>query len=57
MNQDELRREMDLLAKDARQRTEGRNIQNVNHTNTVTTVYEDGGPPISVHTSSRISNP
>ena len=57
MNQDELRRQMDLLAEDAHQRTKGRNIQKVTHTNTVTTVYEDGGPPMSVRTSSHIRNP
>ena len=57
MNQTKLRRQMDLLAEDARPRTEGRNIEKVTHTNMVTTVYADGGPPISVRTSSRISNP
>ena len=57
MNQDELHRQMDLLAEDARQRTEGCNIHKVNHADTVTTVYEDGGPPMSVRTSSRISKP
>ena len=46
INQDELRR----------QRTEGHNIEKVTHTNTVMTVYADGGPPMSVHTSSHISN-
>ena len=54
MNQDELRRQMDLLSEDARQRTKGREIHKVTHTNTVTTVYEDGGPPMSVRISSRI---
>ena len=57
MNQDELRQQMDLLPEDASKCTEGRNILKVTHINTVTPVYEDGGPPMSVHTSSRISNP
>ena len=39
MNEEELRRQMDLLAEDARQRTEARNIHKVTHTNTVTTIY------------------
>ena len=39
MNQDELRRQMDLLAEDARQRSVGRRIAGITHTNTVTTVY------------------
>ena len=57
MNQDELCRRMDLIAEDAHQRTEGRNIQKVTHTNTVTTLYEDGGQSMSVRTMSCISNP
>ena len=40
MNQEELCHQMDLLAEDARQRTEVRNIHKVTHTNTVTTIYE-----------------
>ena len=39
MNQDELRRQMDLSAEDARQRSVGRRIAGITHTNTVTTVY------------------
>ena len=39
MNQDDLRRQMDLLAEDARQRSVGRRIAGITHTNTVTTVY------------------
>ena len=50
MNQDELRRQMDLLAEDARQRSVGRRIAGMTHTNTVTTVYKD-------RTSSRLSTP
>ena len=57
MNQDELHRQMDLLAEDAHQRTKGPNMKIVTHTNTVTTVYADGGPPMSVRTSLRLSNP
>ena len=57
MNQDELCRQMDLLAEDACQRSEGHNIEKVTHTNMVMTVYEDGGPPMSALTLSRISNP
>ena len=54
MNQDELRRQMDLLAEDARQRSVGRRIT---HTNTITTVYKDGGEPEVYRTSSRLSTP
>ena len=38
-----LRRRLDLLNEDAQQRARGRRIRNITHTNTVTTVYEDGG--------------
>ena len=41
MSQDRLRCQMDLLAQDARQRSHGRQIRNITHCNTVTTVYED----------------
>ena len=57
MNQDELRRQMDLLAEDARQRSVGRRIADITHTNTVTTVYKDGGEPEVYRTSSRLSTP
>ena len=57
MNQDGLRRQMDLLAQDARERTNGRQISGITHTNTITTVYKDGGLPMTARTSSRISNP
>ena len=57
MNQDELRRQMDLLAEDARQRSVGRRIAGITHTNTVTTVYKDGGEPEVYRTSSRLSTP
>ena len=57
MNQDELRRQMDLLAEDARQRSVGRRIAGIAHTNTITTVYKDGGEPEVYRTSSRLSTP
>ena len=57
MNQDELRRQMDLLAEDARQRSVGRRIAGITHTNTITTVYKDGGEPEVYRTSSRLSTP
>ena len=57
MNQDELRRQMDLLAEDARQRSVGRCIADITHTNTITTVYKDGGEPEVYRTSSRLSTP
>ena len=57
MNQDELRRQMALLAEDARQRSVGRRIAGITHTNTVTTVYKDGGEPEVYRTSSRLSTP
>jgi len=34
---------LDLLNEDAQQRAGGRRIRNITHTNTVTTVYEEGG--------------
>ena len=57
MNQDELRRQMELLAEDARQRSVGHRIAGITHTNTVTTVYKDGGEPEVYRTSSRLSTP
>ena len=43
---------------DAQQRARGRLIRNITHTNTVTTVYEDGGGRPSVRrTSTRTSSP
>ena len=53
-----LRRRLDLLNEDAQQRARGRRIRNITHTNTVTTVYEDGGGRPSVRrTSTRTSSP
>ena len=49
---------MDLLNEDAQQRARGRRIRNITHTNTVTTVYEEGGGRPSVRrTSTRTSSP
>lgn len=56
-NQEELRRQLDLLAEDQRQRAIGRRISGITHTNTITTVYKDTGKPTVQRTSSRISNP
>ena len=53
-----LRRRLDLLNEDAQQRARGRRIRNITHTNTVTTVYEEGGERPSVRrTSTRTSSP
>ena len=57
MNQDELRRQMDLLVEDTRQRSVGRHIAGITHTNSITTVYKDGGEPEVYRTSSRLSTP
>ena len=48
---------MDLLSEDARQRSVRRRIAGITHTNTVTTVYKDGGEPEVYRTSSRLSTP
>ena len=53
-----LRRRLDFLNEDAQQRSRGRRIRNITHTNTVTTVYEEGGGRPSVRcTSTRTSSP
>ena len=53
-----LRRRLDLLNEDAQQRARGRRIRNITHTNTVTTVYEEGGGrPSGCRTSNRTSSP
>ena len=57
LNQDELRRQIDLLTQDQQQRYQNRSIQAVTHTNTITTVYKDGRPPSVHRTSSRSSTP
>ena len=51
-----LRRRLDLLNEDAQQRARGRRIRNITHTNTVTTVYEEGGRPSVRRTSTRTSS-
>ena len=56
MNQEELRRQMDLLAEDARQRSVGCPIAGITHTNTIT-VYKDGGEPEVYRMSSQLSTP
>ena len=43
--QAELRRRLEMLQEENRQRTAGRQIAGVTHTNTITTVYKDGRPP------------
>lgn len=48
MNQDESQRQMDMLTEDARQHSVGRRIAGISHTNTITTVYKDGGGTRSV---------
>ena len=53
-----LRRRLDLLNKDAQQPARGRRIGNITHTNTVTTVYEEGGGRPSVRRiSTQTSSP
>ena len=53
-----LRRWLDLLNEDAQQLARSRCIRNITHTNTVTTVYEDGGGRPSVRrNSTRTSSP
>ena len=57
LNQDELRRQIELLTQDQQQRYQNRSIQAVTHTNTITIVYKDGRPPSVHRTSSRSSTP
>ena len=57
MNQDELHRQMDLLAEDACQLSVECRIAGITHTNTITTVYKDGLEPEVYRTSSRLSTP
>lgn len=53
--QSRMERQLDLLQEDQRQANEGRRIRNITHTNTVTTVYEEGrdGTPTVRRTSTR----
>lgn len=55
--QQDIRRILRLLREDEDQRIEGRNIQAVTHTNTITTVFKDGRPPQVRRTSTRTSAP
>ena len=55
--QQDIRRILRLLREDEDQRIEGRNIQAVTHTNTITTVFKDGRPPQVRRTSTRTSTP
>ena len=57
LNQDELRRQIDLLTQDQQQRYQNRSIQVVTQTNSITTVYKDGCPASVQRTSSRTSTP
>ena len=57
LNQDELRRQIDLLTQDQQQRYQNRSIQALTHTNTITTVSKEGRPPSVHRTSSRSSTP
>ena len=45
VSQDKLRRQMDLLAQNARKLNAGQQISGIMHTNTITTVYKDGSLP------------
>lgn len=49
MDQDGLRRQIDLLAQDVHQRTDGH--RNIMHTNTATTVYEDDDFPVTARSN------
>lgn len=51
-----LLRELQRLQQDNIQRSRGRQIAGVTHTNTITTTYKDGGTPTVSRTSSRVSN-
>lgn len=53
--QSRMQRQLDLLQEDTRQANEGRRIRNITHTNTITTVYEEGreGTPTVRRTSTR----
>ena len=54
--QQELLRELQRLQQDNVERSRGRQIAGVTHTNTITTTYKDGGTPTMSRTSSRVSN-
>ena len=54
--QKELLRELQRLQQDNIEKSRGRQIAGVTHTNTVTTTYKDGGTPTVSRTSSTVSN-
>ena len=52
----ELLRELQRLQQDNIEKSRGRQIAGVTHTNTITTTYKDGGTPTVSRSSSRVSN-
>lgn len=52
----ELLRELQQLQQDNIEKSRGRQIAGVTHTNTITTTYKDGGTPTVSRSSSRVSN-
>ena len=52
----ELLREIQRLQQDNIEKSRGRQIAGVTHTNTITTTYKDGGTPTVSRTSIRVSN-
>ena len=54
--QKELLRELQRLQQDNIEKSRGRQIAGVTHTNTITTTYKDGGTPTVSRTSIRVSN-
>ena len=54
--QKELLRELQRLQQDNIEKSRGRQIAGVTHTNTITTTYKDGGTPTVSRTSSTVSN-
>ena len=52
----ELLRELQRLQQDNIEKSRGRQIAGVTHTNTITTTYKDGGTPTVSRTSIRVSN-
>ena len=52
----ELLRELQRLKQDNIEKSRGRQIAGVTHTNTITTTYKDGGTPTVSKTSIRVSN-
>ena len=54
--QKELLRELQRLQQDNIEKSRGKQIAGVTHTNTITTTYKDGGTPTVSRTSSTVSN-